>query len=192
MNLPVLTYRRFCTRSCLSSLLWQQEPRENSFFTRQTPPPPPGWKKTIQDLFAEATKTRSAVGPPEVEWARDYERSLIPAGTRFPKKGDVFEATKDVEVRYLTSWLAPSTGGGSGTLKKGERVIINFEPLPRPIAANATAINYSHVEEGMVPESDRSNKKYAGFYLVLKTLELSRDFKLVHEEPKPAEYQGDP
>jgi hypothetical protein len=44
----------------------------------------------------------------------------------------------------------------------------------------------------MVPESDRSNKKYAGFYLVLKTLELSRDFKLVHEEPKPAEYQGDP
>lgn len=112
------------------------------------------------------------MGAPEVEWARDYERSLIPAGTRFPKKGDVFEATRDVEVRYLTSWSAPSTGGGSGTLKKGERVIINFEPLPRPIAANATAINYSHVEEGMVPESDRSNKKYAGFYLALKTLAI--------------------
>jgi hypothetical protein len=41
----------------------------------------------------------------------------------------------------------------------------------------------------MVPESDRSNKKYAGFDLVLKTLDLSRDFKLIHEESTPAEYQ---
>jgi hypothetical protein len=103
----------------------------------------------------------------------------------------VYEAARDIEVSYLTSWSAPFTGGGSGTLKKGERVIINYEPLPRPIAANAEAINYVQVEEGMVPESDRSNKKYSGFYLVLKTLELSRDFKLVHEEPTPAEYQGD-
>jgi hypothetical protein len=103
----------------------------------------------------------------------------------------VYEATRDVEVSYLTSWSAPFTGGGSGTLKKGERVIINYEPLPRPIAANAKAINYTHGEEGMVPESDRANKKYSGFYLVLKTLELTRDFRLVHEEHTPAEYQGD-
>jgi hypothetical protein len=74
------------------------------------------------------------------------------SGTRFPKKGDVYEATGDVEVNYLTSWSAPFTGGGSGILKKGERVIIDYEPLPRPIAANAKAINYTHVEEGMVPE----------------------------------------
>jgi hypothetical protein len=155
----------------------------------QTPPAPPGWNKTIQDLFDESKIAGSAVGPPEVEWARDYERSLIPAGTRFPKKGDVYEATRDLKVNYLTSWSAPFTGGGSGTLKKGERVIINYEPLPRPIAANAKAINYTHVEKEMVPESDRSNKKYAGFYLVLKTMDLSRDFKLVHEESTPAEYQ---
>ena len=70
-------------------------------------------------------------------------------------------------------------------------MIIDCDPLPRPIAADAKAINYPHVEEGMVPESVRSNTKYSGFYLVLKTLELSRDFKLVQEEPTPAEYQGD-
>jgi hypothetical protein len=157
--------------------------------SKQTPRAPPGWNKTIQDLFDESSKTKSAVGSPEVEWARDYERSLIPAGTRFPKKGDVYEATKDVEVNYLTSWSAPFTGGGSGVLKKGERVIINYEPLPRPIAANAKAINYRRVEEWMVPEADRSNNKYGGFHLVLKTLELSRDFKLVHEESTLAEYQ---
>ena len=71
-------------------------------------------------------------------------------------------------------------------------MIIDYDPLPRPIAANAKAINYTHVEEYMVPESDRSNTKYSGFYFVLKTLELSRDFKLVREEPTPAEYQEIP
>jgi hypothetical protein len=130
---------------------------------RQTPPAPPGWNKTIQNLFDESKKTGSAVGPPEVEWARDYERSLIPVGTKYPKKGDVYEARTDVEVSYLTSWSAPFTGGGSGTLKKGERVIIDYDPLPRPIAANAKAINYTHVEEDMVPESDRSSTKYRVF-----------------------------
>src|ERR1700735_1427129 len=136
---------------------------------RETPPAPPRWSKTTRDLFEEAKKTGSAVAPPEVGWARDYERSLIPAGTRFPKKGDVYEATRDVKVSYLTSWSAPFSGGGSGTLKKGERVIVNYEPPPRPIATNAKAINYTRVEEGMVPESDRTNEKYSGFYLVLKT-----------------------
>jgi len=111
------------------------------------------------------------------------------SGDKVPKKGDVYEATGDVEVNYLTSWSAPFTGGGSGILKKGERVIIDYEPLPRPIAANAKAINYIQVERGMVPESDRLNAKYAGFFLVLETLQLSLDFNLVHEEPTPAEYQ---
>jgi hypothetical protein len=99
---------------------------------RQTPPAPPGWNKTIQDLFDESKRTKSAVGPPEVEWARDYERSLIPAGMRFPKKGDVFEATRDVEVSYLTSWSAPFTGGGSGRLKKGVKWL-RMSALKRPV-----------------------------------------------------------
>ena len=41
------------------------------------------------------------MGSPEVEWAIDYERSLIPVGTRFPKKGDVYEPATDVEISYL-------------------------------------------------------------------------------------------
>ena len=32
---------------------------------------------------------------------------------------------------------------------------------PRSIAVYAKAIDYGSVEEGMVPESDRANKKYA-------------------------------
>ena len=41
----------------------------------------------------------------------------------------------------------------------------------------------------MVPDSDRANKNYAGFYLCLKTVDLGRNFRLVHEESTPAEYQ---
>jgi hypothetical protein len=156
----------------------------------QTPPAPPGWNKTIKDLFDEASKCASAVGPPEVDWARDYERSLIPAWTRFPKKGDVYEAAEDLQVDYLTSWAAPFTGGGTGTIKSGERVIVDQDILlPRPIAVYVKPIDYAAMEERMVPESDRANKKYAGFYLSLKTADLSRHFRLIHEESTPAEYQ---
>jgi hypothetical protein len=159
---------------------------------RQTPPAPPGWNKTIQDLSDEAKKAGSPLGSPEVDWARDYERSLIPAGTRFPKKGDVYEATEDMQVSYLTSWSAPFTGGGTGTLKKGERVIMEHDMiLPRPVAVYAKPIDYAAAEERMVPASDRANIKYAGFYLCLRTVDLARNFSLVHEESTPAEYQGE-
>ena len=43
------------------------------------------------------------MGSPEVEWAIDYERSLIPVGTRFPKKGDVYEPATDVEIGQFFS-----------------------------------------------------------------------------------------
>jgi hypothetical protein len=154
------------------------------------PPAPPGWNKTIQDLFAETRSGKShSVGSPEVDWARDYERSLIPIGSRFPKKGDVYEATTDVEVSYLTSWAAPCTGGGKGTLMKGERVVIDADPLPRAIIANGRPIDYLRVEERVVPFTDRTNGQYSGFYLLLKTIDLSRYFKLVHEEASKADYQ---
>ena len=159
---------------------------------RQMPSAPPGWNKTIQDLSDEAKKTGSPMGSPEVDWGRDYERSLIPAGTRFPKKGDTYEATEELQVSYLTSWSAPFTGGGVGTLKKGERVIVEHDMiLPRPVAVYAKPIDYATAEERMVPESDRANIKYAGFYLCLKTADLARNFRLVHEESTLAEYQGE-
>jgi len=66
----------------------------------------PQARRSGSDVFDEADG--SPVGPPEVDWARNYERSLIPAGTRFPKKGDVYEATEDLQVSYLTSWSASS------------------------------------------------------------------------------------
>src|SRR5215203_6896773 len=94
------------------------------------PPAPPGWNKTISELVAETTSgLRKSVGPYEIEWARDYERSLLPADVRFPKEGDLYEALQDVQIDYLTSWAAPFTGSGKGILKKGERIRAMGKPV---------------------------------------------------------------
>ena len=143
------------------------------------PPAPPGWNKTISDLIAEM-ELGVNVGPPEIEWARDYERSLLPPDVRFPMKGDVYEALEDTDINYLTSWAAPFTGGGKAILKKGERIKVTHGPLePRPIGVNVEATDYTRLEERMVPSSERNHEKYRGFYFSVKTLDLNRRFKLI-------------
>jgi hypothetical protein len=147
------------------------------------PPRPQGWNLTIADLMAEMNAgKRKSIGSPEAEWARDYERSLIPADTRFPKQGDVYEALHDTPVHFMTAWNAPFTGGGESVLKAGDKVLVDQMPHePKPISFYAVALDYSAVETRVVPESDRTNPKYAGFYFSLKTVDLNRDFKLDQE-----------
>jgi hypothetical protein len=144
------------------------------------PPAPPGWNKTISDLVAETTSgLRKSIGPHETEWARDYERSLLPADVRFPSEGDVYEALQDVQIDYLTSWAAPFTGGDKGLLKGGERIRVMSKTIDRPISTYLEAVDYAALENRMVPESDRNNEQYCGFYFSVKTLDLNRKFKLV-------------
>jgi hypothetical protein len=152
--------------------------------SKSVPPAPPGWNKTIAALCAETNRgERSSVGSPELDWARDYERSQIPAGMRFPRKGDIYEALEDMDVHYMTSWAAPVTGGGEGKLKKGDRVRVDHEPVDdRAISIYATGVDYAALEERIVPSSDRSAPKYSGFYFSFKTVDLNRKFRLVHEE----------
>ena len=151
---------------------------------KPVPPVPPGWNKTIDDLCDEMQRgERKSVGSPEVDWARDYERSRIPDGTRFPRKGDIYEALEDMTVHYMTSWAAPYTGGGDGMLRKGDRVVVDTEPVDsRAIGAYASAVDHDAVEERVVPTSERSAPKYSGFYFSFKTVELNRKFRLVYEE----------
>jgi hypothetical protein len=115
-----------------------------------------------------------------MDWARDYERSLIPPEMRFPQKGDVYEALEDTPVEFMTAWAGPFSGGGKGVLHKGERIVVNFEPEePRPVGAHAVALEYKTVEARLVPTSDRSASKYGGFYFYFSTVELNRKFRLV-------------
>ena len=133
--------------------------------SKPVPPAPPGWNKTIADLCAEMQRgERTTVGHPEVDWARDCERSQIPSDMRFPRKGDIYEALEDMPVCYMTAWTAPFTGGGEGVLKKGDRVVVDYDPIdPKPIGVYAKAVDYDSLEERIVPASDRTAPKY-GFF----------------------------
>jgi hypothetical protein len=66
----------------------------------------------------------------------------------------VYEVTEDLQVNYLTSWAAPFTGGGTGTLKSGERVIVDYDMLlPRPVTVYAKPIDYASGEKRWFPRA---------------------------------------
>ena len=145
------------------------------------PPGPPGWNQTFADLMAEMKAgKRPSIGQAEMAWAKDYERSLIPEGSRFPQKGDLYEALADHAISYVTDWAAPFSGGGNTTLLKGERVWVHAAPFDeKPVGANLLPVDYKTLEKRIVPEAERNCPKYGGFHFYLPTIELNRNFKLV-------------
>jgi hypothetical protein len=145
---------------------------------------PAGWNKTFADLREEMQRgERAFIGHPEMDWARQYERTLIPSSVRFPQLNDVYEALEDMHVRYMTSWRAPFTGGGEGDIRKGDRFRVDHAPSqPEPIGVYVIAVDYDELEKRMVPESDREHPKYSGFYFSFNTVELNEKFQLVHAE----------
>jgi len=165
--------------------------REDPEANRESSARPPDWNLTIDDLIEEMKAgKRGSIGQPELEWAREYERSLIPEDIRFPLKGDVYESVKDQTVSYLIGWRGPFTTGGEATLLKSERVWINSDATDeKPIGTYALPIEREKLEERMVPKEDRENPKYGGFYFFFKTVELSENFKLVETGYADAEHR---
>jgi hypothetical protein len=144
-------------------------------------PPPPDWKFTISDLMKELQDgKRQEIREPELSWAREYERSLIPENYRFPKKGDLYESKKDQEVEFTTAWAAPYTGGGKSKLFKGEKVwIVSEINEKRPIGTYVLPVDYKELEERMVSQSDINAFNYNGFSLYFTTKDLNENFELV-------------
>ena len=148
------------------------------------PPPPEGWCKTLADLSDAGI--RETLGSPETDWARDYERSLLPPETRFPRRGDIYEPLGDIEVPYMTSWAAPFTGGGNALLKRGDQIEIpDSSVIPQPILVYARAVKYAELEARVVPEHERKSKSYTGFYFAVRTFDLNTKFRLVRSAEKP-------
>jgi hypothetical protein len=148
---------------------------------KNVPPAPPGWNKTLAELYNEVkVGLRETVGQPEFTWGWDYEKSLLPSGTRFPKGGDVYEAKDDLELSYLITFQAPASGGSTGTLRKGERVVaVRNDYDPRPIVIYARPEPAEEIEKRLVPEAERTGQKFAGLLFSIKTYDLNTKFKLV-------------
>lgn len=142
---------------------------------------PEGWHLTIDDLVEEMkTGKRQSIGQPEADWAREYELRQIPAGTRFAKKGDVYESIEDQSIDYLIAMAAPCTGGGQGSFMKGEKIWIHADPADdKPIGVYALPVEYELIEKRMVPQSERENQQYGGFYFYFSTVTLNQKFKLI-------------
>jgi len=142
---------------------------------------PAGWNLTISDLMDELKSgKRKEIKDPEMTWAREYERSLIPANYHFPQKGDLYAANFDQEVDFLTSWSAPYTGGGTTVLFKDEQVWVDENPIDKkPIGAYLLAVNYKELEKRIVSENDRNAFKYDSFYFHISTKTLNENFKLL-------------
>jgi hypothetical protein len=139
---------------------------------------PSGWKKTLSELGAELPGRVPTAE--EWGWARAYERAELRKWARFPLNGEVFEATQDTPVRYLTHWRAPFTDGGSGVLPAGTRFrVLVMEGDPEPIGVHADPLESERIEELLVPSSVRTEPKYAGYSLSIGTDELNRLYKLV-------------
>lgn len=152
---------------------------------------PEGWNLTISDLMQEMNDgKRKQVGHPEIEWAREFERSLIPEDYRFPQKGDLYESKTDQTIEFLTSWAAPFTGGGESTILKGEKIWISSDPSDKkPISTYALPVNYKELEQRMVASSDRNAPKYGGFYFSIKTNDLNENYILIQTGFSKAEYE---
>jgi hypothetical protein len=142
---------------------------------------PAGWHLTISDLMDDLKNgQRKEIKDPEMTWAREYERSLIPPNYRFPQKGDLYGAKFDQEVDFLTSWSAPYTGGGVTKLFKDEQVWVDTNPSEeKPIGAYLLAVKYLEFEARIVSESDRNAFKYDSFCFHINTKTLNESFDLL-------------
>lgn len=152
---------------------------------------PVDWYLTVSDLMDELKSgKRKQIGDPELSWAREYERTLIPTNYRFPKKGDLYQSKFDQTIDYLTAWSAPYTGGGTTKLFKDEKIWIDSEPSDdKPIGVYAIPVDYKNLEERIVPSSDRAAYKYDGYYFHINTKALNENFDLIQTDFEKDKYK---
>ena len=90
---------------------------------------------------------RTSIGWPESEWALDYERSHLPADTRFPQKGDVYAARNDYPTSLMISWRRPVTTDSPYTLPAGCRIGVQSEGHDGPVVVYALPLDYKTIEK---------------------------------------------
>lgn len=138
------------------------------------------WRKTLDDLSAEMKAgTRRIVSREELELAKALTRRRMPTGLRYPRGGEVYEATTDVVVTYMTAHHAPFTGGGKAMLPRGERVRVSGFAGERPISVYCDPLRYDALHQQIVPAEERANAYYSNYYLCIETVALNRSFRRI-------------
>lgn len=137
---------------------------------------PKGWNKTLDELWSEDRDLEDE----EIRWATEYEREQLRGKVRFPKNGEIFESVEDVKIDYCTHWKAPYTGWGEFILMKNIKIKVEVNDYePEPIGVYADAIDCEKLEEEIIPENIRKDKKYNGYSLSIDTKILNQYFRLI-------------
>ena len=146
-------------------------------------PRPEDWKKTVADLFEEMRQgKRLGATAEEGDWARDYEKSLLPADAIFPKEGQVWEAVSECEVDFEVFFCAPG-GGPAGTfrLAGGERVRIGSLTNTEGLFVHFVPLRYEQLQDVIVAPQVRANPRYSDYALGAKTGYFNAHFRLVED-----------
>jgi len=143
---------------------------------------PENWTKTIDNLFDEEEQgLRENISDDELEWAKNYELSLLPKAMRFPRKGDVYECLEERDIEYLTIWENDEIDGGDTQLQKGDRLLIGEAPEEQqPLGVYLEAFDYDGLEKRMIPAKERKDPTYGGFFFFIDSLDLYQNFKLIN------------
>jgi len=143
-------------------------------------PAPPGWNRTIDDLMAELGRgERAGISGEEADWARGYERSLLPPDTVFPADGEVWEAVDDAEVRVMRHYAAPVTDTNDAVLPRGERVRVIGSGQDRPIVVSAEPLRHDELLPALVPDDVRAEPRFTNYSLMVKTAYFIQHFRRV-------------
>jgi hypothetical protein len=90
------------------------------------------------------------------------------------RKGQRYRTREEMDVLYVTRWTTSFTGGGKGSLPAGTMLTVAEDPAPGATAARCDPDNAAQLEPALVPESERTDEKYAGFSLTVG-MDLLRD-----------------
>ena len=140
--------------------------------------------KTIDELFQEMKEgKRRTIEGKTLDNARKLTQALMPKGLFYPKGGEVFEAIQDVQISYLTHFMAPYTGGEKTKLLRGEKIIVSKPNQNKPLSYYCYPINAAEIENRIIPFSDKADPAYNGFSLSIDTKSLNKDFKQIELMP---------
>jgi len=136
-------------------------------------PPLPKWNKTTDDIDSHDFLRR----------VQDYERSLLPVETVFPRPGQIWEARHDCEVNFSAWFSGPPfiwvpgkhyvpddapVRFGRAKLARGERVRIGPTDDPKPLSVSFKPLRYDELHADIVSEALRQAPGYSHYTLMLR------------------------
>ena len=90
----------------------------------------------------------------------------------------LLRAKQDYDVLYLTSWSAPTSGGGTSKLPEGETIrVLSYRKGAAGVVC--APVDYERLHSILIPEEERLAPKYGGYYLVINLSHLDKYFEQV-------------